>query len=81
MRAQVTFMAARPDVVLSGTEFKGEADEREPGSRRQFEQDLHRRMLFRRPGRHILGQDRIAVRTVAIRFSCVAPSLACIDMP
>jgi hypothetical protein len=32
------------------------------------------------PG-HIRGQDRIAVRTVAIRLSCVAPSLACIDMP
>jgi hypothetical protein len=27
------------------------------------------------------GHDRIAVRTVAVRLSCVAPSLACIDMP
>ena len=31
--------------------------------------------------RHARGQDRIAVRTVATRLSCVAPSLACIDMP
>ena len=30
---------------------------------------------------HIRGHDRIAVRTVAIRLSCEAPSLACIDMP
>ncbi len=29
----------------------------------------------------IHGQERIAVRTVAIRLPCVAPSLACIDMP
>ena len=35
----------------------------------------------RRSGAHIRGHDRIAVRTVASRLSCVAPSLACIDMP